>query len=426
MILPVYHITYKVRKRSRYYLYLVVRWSGKTSETATGMEINPDRWTGRRAAPRSTHGEDRMPASVINQRLDAIEQAVADYWVLCGQTNTLPTPESLRHHMEARMDKGHSIEITFQAFVRDRSRMRRWADNTIKSVMRVGEIIAHAAPGMRTTDLTADNIERIRAWMETHKLSSCKKIINGEGYRHATIEKTLAILRWYIKWLISEGYLPPTAMPRLPSRGRHPKRVVTYLTPDEIQRIRALDLRDSPALEVDRDYLLLMCATSLRYSDVAALTTDKIGTDYIEVTLVKTGVPVRIELNDLSREILRRRIGEAEGKRVMPKKAVGTINYGIKRLGQMAGINDIVTYEVIKGGKRYTMQSPKWEMLSTHVGRRTFIVTALSSGIPEQIVRKWTGHTSYEALRPYLDIIQTATSKAMPTIGDALLGKAGL
>ena len=34
-------------------------------------------------------------------------------------------------------------------------------------------------------------------------------------------------------------------------------------------------------------------------------------------------------------------------------------------------------------------------------------------GIPADIVMKWTGHSDYAAMKPYIDIAQSEKSKAM-------------
>ena len=49
-----------------------------------------------------------------------------------------------------------------------------------------------------------------------------------------------------------------------------------------------------------------------------------------------------------------------------------------------------ITRVCFRAGKRVEETFPKYEMLSTHAGRRTFICLALSSGIPPQVVMKWT------------------------------------
>ena len=46
-------------------------------------------------------------------------------------------------------------------------------------------------------------------------------------------------------------------------------------------------------------------------------------------------------------------------------------------------------------------------------GRRTFICNALALGIPPQVVMKWTGHSDYKAMKPYIDIADDIKANAM-------------
>ena len=46
-------------------------------------------------------------------------------------------------------------------------------------------------------------------------------------------------------------------------------------------------------------------------------------------------------------------------------------------------------------------------------GRRTFICNALALGIPAQVVMKWTGHSDYKAMKPYIDIADDIKANAM-------------
>ena len=50
-------------------------------------------------------------------------------------------------------------------------------------------------------------------------------------------------------------------------------------------------------------------------------------------------------------------------------------------------------------------------------GRRTFIVNALSLGITPNIVMKWTGHSDYKAMKPYIDIVDSIKASSMTKIG---------
>ena len=66
-----------------------------------------------------------------------------------------------------------------------------------------------------------------------------------------------------------------------------------------------------------------------------------------------------------------------------------------------------------RGNERIDEVTPKYALLSTHTGRRTFICNALALGIPVQVVMKWTGHSDYKAMKPYIDIADEIKINAM-------------
>ena len=82
-------------------------------------------------------------------------------------------------------------------------------------------------------------------------------------------------------------------------------------------------------------------------------------------------------------------------------------------------LNSPVTETCIRGGKRETQVYPKWAKVGTHAGRRTFICFALASGIPPQVVMKWTGHSDNKSMKPYIDIATRTKSDAMQKIADS-------
>lgn len=47
-------------------------------------------------------------------------------------------------------------------------------------------------------------------------------------------------------------------------------------------------------------------------------------------------------------------------------------------------------------------------MVGTHSGRRSFICNALMLGIAPNVVMKWTGHSDYKSMQPYIDIADEA------------------
>ena len=64
------------------------------------------------------------------------------------------------------------------------------------------------------------------------------------------------------------------------------------------------------------------------------------------------------------------------------------MNTYLKELCKLAGIDETIKQTYYIGNERKEEVHPKYELLASHVGRRTFICNALSLGIPAQVVMK--------------------------------------
>lgn len=163
-----------------------------------------------------------------------------------------------------------------------------------------------------------------------------------------------------------------------------------------------------------RDVFCFCCFTSLRYSDVANLKRSDVYESHIEVTTLKTADSLKIELNDYSRSILNRYENETfDGDLALPVISNQRMNDHLKEVGKICGIDTPVRETYYIGNKRYDEVLPKYALLGTHAGRRTFICNALMLGIAPNIVMKWTGHSDYKAMKPYIDIADKAKEDAM-------------
>ncbi len=80
------------------------------------------------------------------------------------------------------------------------------------------------------------------------------------------------------------------------------------------------------------------------------------------------------------------------------------MNRSIKDLCQLAGINELIRITTYKGNVRKDEVHPKWELVGTHTGR----------------VMKWTGHSDYKAMKPYIDIVDSAKDEAMAKFDNLL------
>jgi integrase len=190
---------------------------------------------------------------------------------------------------------------------------------------------------------------------------------------------------------------------------------VIFLTEEEKSKLLKYKISSTKKyLERVRDILFFTCYTGLRYSDVYNLKRSDIKKDHIEVTTVKTSDSLIIELNKHSRSILEKyKDIPYKFDKALPVISNQKMNDYIKELAELAKINSPVRITYYVGNIRKDEAIPKYELLGTHVGRRTFICSALSIGIPVQVVMKWTGHSDYKAMKPYIDVADKTKKNAM-------------
>lgn len=89
------------------------------------------------------------------------------------------------------------------------------------------------------------------------------------------------------------------------------------------------------------------------------------------------------------------------------------MNKNLHELCRLAGFDKPIRYTYFRGTERIDEVKPKYAYISTHTGRRSFICNALALGIAPQIVMKWTGHSDYKAMKPYIDVADSIKADAM-------------
>ena len=67
--------------------------------------------------------------------------------------------------------------------------------------------------------------------------------------------------------------------------------------------------------------------------------------------------------------------------------------------------SDVITEEIKReckvAGMIHTERIPKYKLIGSHTGRRTFITINLLRGIPLHEIMRASGHTSYSAFQKY-------------------------
>jgi len=233
--------------------------------------------------------------------------------------------------------------------------------------------------------------------------------------RNSTIDKQLGFLKWFLRWSNKKGYHQNIAYDSFKPRLKNPAKPIIFLTRGEQDKLREYKIPASKAyLERVRDVFFFCCFTGLRYSDAYNLRRSDIKDNQIEITTVKTVDHLRIELNKHSKAILDKyKDIPFKDDKALPVISNQKMNDYLKELCELAGIDTPVHLTYYRGMQRIDEVRPKYELIGSHAGRRTFICNAIMLGIPANVIMKWTGHSDYKAMKPYIDVADDTKANAM-------------
>jgi integrase len=124
---------------------------------------------------------------------------------------------------------------------------------------------------------------------------------------------------------------------------------------------------------------------------------EQIKKDEIKLTVKKTKQLLTIPLNSYSKAILARYEGMLKPLPVISNR---NMNYAVKDLCKLAGIDEQIEIVRFRGTKREAITYPKYELIGVHTGRKTFCSLSLEKGMSAEEVMSISGHSDYKrALR---------------------------
>jgi len=346
------------------------------------------------------HGAFRNVAPVNTAILDARQQ-IDDIFTTAALNGRIPSPADLRPDA-VQPEVRRTIAAALEEFTATQSRERSWQPGTAVKFAMLGRELA--ACGITYLDEVND-----AARAKFYDLHA------SHGLRNSTLSKKISILNWFLRWCNSKGY---SSAPVTPAHLRNIPRTVTFLEWEELLHLYTFDFgRQHSSLAHVRDIFCLCAFTGLRYSDAAALRPCDIVNDTIYIVTQKTSDPISIPLNEYSRAILDRyRTGHT---RLLNAPSNQAANRLLKDAAILAQFDRPVRQVFYRGNQRCEEEQLMFEDFSTHYARRTFIVHSIRLGIPAEVVMRFTGHSDYEAMKPYIAIVDDLKRDAMQKFNEA-------
>ncbi|MBD5356840.1 MAG: tyrosine-type recombinase/integrase [Bacteroides sp.] len=402
-----------------------VVFGGKRIEFTTGYRIDVSKWdSAKQRVKNGCSNKLKQTAAEINADLNRYESLVQTIFKEYEIQAMMPTPDDIktlfneRTKIEVAEGEADSSDATatlsfwevLDRFIEENGRLKSW---TKASYQKFNAMKKHLQ------DFGSDKQFRCPIEFETFTehglnrylvfLSTKLKMLNS------TVDNQISFLKWFLRWSYEKNYHKVNDYQSFRPRLKNTQKKIIFLTQEEVAAITNLTIPATKQyLERVRDVLLFCCYTGLRYSDVANLRRSDVKENHIEITTVKTSDSLVIELNRHSRAIIEKYSDvNFKGDKVLPVISNQKMNEYVKELGELAEINTPIRITQYIGNDRIDTIYPKYELLSTHTGRKTFICTALALGIPPHVVMKWTGHSDYKAMKPYIDIADSIKAAAM-------------
>lgn len=212
--------------------------------------------------------------------------------------------------------------------------------------------------------------------------------------------KLIATLKAFMQWSFDRGYHDHLDFKRI--KRREDEIEIIYLTLEEVKKLYEYKF-PTPALERSRDFFCFLCFTGQRHSDIHQIKDANVQGNYLNFTVKKTKeTNHQVFLNDKSKEILSKYKNTKFAP--IPKITSQKLNENIQRCCEIIGLTDEMVLTRFIGSKRIDQTFRKCDIITSHVGRKTYISNGYALKIDERVLRINTGSKDEKSFKRYLNI----------------------
>jgi integrase len=216
-------------------------------------------------------------------------------------------------------------------------------------------------------------------------------------------------LKTVCRWIENRGYQVHQAYKEWDFKSREYEPIT--FSHDELHAMEALEFTETYKpkknyninLNVVRDYTSVECRIGQRISDIKRL--DKVNFEDTTLNLTqKKGNRVkenRVRFNLVGYAAPALMILQKYNYK-MPYISEADLNLGIKELARRAGITQDMYIERWAGNRKVRISGKKYEFVSSHTGKKSFITILAGKGVPLAMISEITGTTQRTIERHYL------------------------
>jgi integrase len=215
-----------------------------------------------------------------------------------------------------------------------------------------------------------------------------------------SVARNIKVLKGFLNWALKRRYHQNVAFQNFKVKETTGK--VVFVTEEEFDRLSSLE-NLSYNFQFARDLFVFLWLTGLRVSDAQNLKKSNYNSreGYLDLKDWKTRKDNKYPLVDRAVRVIEEHKAE-KGEILFPAFSSQVVNRRLKELGRMAGIDEEVTIVKFWKGERIERTYRKYELLSTKLGRKSFITNALLKGMDHETVMSFSNHNDYRTLQHYI------------------------
>lgn len=333
---------------------------------------------------------DTGNVNVTLNKLDLVFKDLQLQSTLRGVPVTKVGTEAAFDKALGRVGAGNSFYAAIDQIINDREsgaeltkEGKRFSAETIRGYRHSRDNLKKFDPSMTFETITMKTYRDLIAYFNKHH----DHAINSIG---KTVKNWIVFLKAARKRGLHENLIYLDEDFRVP----HEETDDVYLTEKELEKVYKHNFINK-TLDLVRDWFIIDCFTGLRVRDIRLLGDEHVRKDKIVLVNEKTDTRVAIPIHPYVKAILKKYGG-------LPRKISDQkMNENLKKVCELAGIDDPVLYSVTKGGIRKDYHLKKYEMVSNHTGRRCLVTNLLNAGVPDNQAMHLAGIKKHSTLMRY-------------------------
>ncbi len=276
--------------------------------------------------------------------------------------------------------------------------INQWNNMSIRDRKLHPDLLQQNKP-MDFDDVNFDWMDKFNTWLYNATYTSKKSgVVINIKYKKNYIAKNISIAKRFCTAALYKGLIKDYTFKGVKAGWEDADTVHCDWT--EIERLKALDLKEGGTDCKIRDLFVFNSYLGLRLSDLSKLDQDRFTTKnnqlYLKIRLQKTDELVNFPVLKSAEDILKKYNYQ------LPEIIEQTYNEGIKELAHQADIVQVETIRETRGGIKSTHKIKKCYLISSHTGRRSFATNFTEDGAPINELMLVTGHTTEKSFRKYV------------------------